>query len=319
MAKEKRFDVIVAGYAGYDLAVSPVPQNIMDVDTGTAPQRIITVGGDGINAATSFASLGCKTALCSAVGRDMFAKTVRNHLKEHNIDARYVFDVDAPTTFTLILVGEDGERHCLIRRGATESICRDMVPAEAIENARHLHYASFFPMTRLDPEAHLLLRQAKEAGLSTSMDAVTYHGDKDPLELLAPSLPYVDIFMPSFGDAALIFKTRDFAEMKRQMSRFGTKFFCVKCGANGLLATDFTRDVHIPAMCRGAVVDTTGAGDSCAAGFAAAYLRGGDLAACAAIASANAAFVVQSFGATTGCRPYEDVAALAKSFGYDVP
>ena len=138
MAKEKRFDVIVAGYAGYDLAVSPVPQNIMDVDTGTAPQRIITVGGDGINAATSFASLGCKTALCSAVGRDMFAKTVRNHLKEHSIDARYVFDVDAPTTFTLILVGEDGERHCLIRRGATESICRDMVPAEAIENARHL-------------------------------------------------------------------------------------------------------------------------------------------------------------------------------------
>ena len=56
-----------------------------------------------------------------------------------------------------------------------------------------------------------------------------------------------------------------------------------------------------------------------AAGFAAAYLRGGDLAACAAIASANAAFVVQYFGATTGCRPYEDVAALAKSFGYDVP
>ena len=79
---EKRFDVLVVGYSGYDLAIGPVPQNIMDVDSGIAPNRIITVGGDGINAATSFAHLGCKTAIATVVGRDMFAKTVLQHFAE---------------------------------------------------------------------------------------------------------------------------------------------------------------------------------------------------------------------------------------------
>ena len=36
---EKEFDVLVVGYAGYDLAVAPVPNNIMEVDTGTAPEK----------------------------------------------------------------------------------------------------------------------------------------------------------------------------------------------------------------------------------------------------------------------------------------
>ena len=120
---EKKFDVLVVGYSGYDLAIGPVPSNIMDIDSGTAPNRIITVGGDGINAATSFAHLGCKTAIATAVGRDMFAKTVLDHLEEHGIARDFVTEIeDIPTALTLLLIGEDGERHCLIQGAVKEGL-----------------------------------------------------------------------------------------------------------------------------------------------------------------------------------------------------
>lgn len=317
---QKDLDVLVVGYAGYDLAVSPVPQNIMQVDTGTAPNKVVTVGGDGINAATSFARLGFRTALAAAIGKDLFAKTVRDHLAKNGIAQDYMAALDdIATDFTLLLVGEDGERHCLIKRECALQLTLAMIPDEALQRARHVHYASFFPMKKLDPDAHRLFARAHELGLTTSMDAVTYRGNGDPFDLLGPVLEHTDIFMPSFEDAARICGTKDLAQMKKIMSRYPLRFFGVKCGADGLFLTDFTRDVHIPPLCRGQVVDTTGAGDSCAAACAAAFLKGGDLEGCAAIASANAAFVVQSLGATTGCRPYAEVAQLAKSFGYNVP
>lgn len=316
---EKKFDVLVVGYSGYDLAIGPVPSNIMDIDSGTAPNRIITVGGDGINAATSFAHLGCKTAIATAVGRDMFAKTVLDHLEEHGIARDFVTEIeDIPTALTLLLIGEDGERHCLIRDGCRRELTPDMIPDEALQMSRHVHYASFYPMYKLDPYAKDLFRRAKELGLTVSMDAVTPRGE-DFMEHLGPALAYVDIFMPSFDDAVMMFGTSDLEEMKKKAQPYGMKYFGVKLGAKGLFMTDFERDVLVPPMNKGNVVDTTGAGDSCAAGAAVGLLRGGDMEACAAVGCANAAFIIQSFGATTGCTSYENVANLAKEFGYDVP
>ena len=318
--KDKRLDVLVVGYAGYDLAIGPVPADIMQLDTGTAPQRIITVGGDGANAATCFSRMGLQTAIVTAVGDDMFAATVHEHFQKNGVHTDFIRTLaDIPTNFTLILIGEDGERHCLIRRGCAEHMTPDMITDEMLSCSRHLHYASYFPMTRLDPHAGTLFARAHALGLTTSMDAVTYHGNDDPLVLLADALQHTDIFLPSYDDAVLICGTSDLLQMKQIMSRFPLKLFGVKCGAKGLFLTDFSHDIQMEPMARGPVVDTTGAGDSCAAGCAAAFLRGGDVTACAAIASASAAYVVQSMGATTGCRDYGALAALARSFGYDVP
>jgi len=318
---EKRFDVLVVGYSGYDLAIGPVPQNIMDIDSGTAPNRIITVGGDGINAATSFAHLGCKTAIATVVGKDMFAKTVMQHFADHNIATDYVTELeDTPTALTLLLIGEeDGERHCLIRDGARTKLEPSMIPEEALLQSRHVHYASFYPMTEMDKGAEEFFRHAKELGLTISMDAVTPRKGKDPLEYLGPALKYVDLFIPSFEDALLIFGTEDLQEMKRKAQELGVKYFGVKCGAKGVFMTDYTRDVMVPTMCKGKVVDTTGAGDSCVAGAAVAFTKGGDFEACAAAGCANAAHIIQSFGATTGCTSYENIANLAKEFGYQLP
>lgn len=317
---DKRFDVLVVGYAGYDLAIGPVPADIMQLDTGTAPQRIITVGGDGANAATCFARIGLETAIVTAVGQDMFAETVREHFCKNGVHTDFIRTLsNVPTNFTLILIGEDGERHCLIRRGCAEHMTPDMIDDDMLSCARHLHYASYFPMTRLDPHAGKLFARAHALGLTTSMDAVTYRGDGDPLAILSDVLQHTDIFLPSYDDAVLIFGTRDLIRMKQIMSRFPLKLFGVKCGAKGLFLTDFSHDVQVEPMARGPVIDTTGAGDSCAAGCAAAFLRGGDVTACAAIASACAAYVVQSMGATTGCRDYASLAELARSFGYSVP
>ncbi len=303
----KKYDILTVGYAGYDLAISGVPQNAMELDSTGVGGRIITVGGDGINAATSFARLGYKTAIATAVGDDELRDTVLKHLRANGISEEYVSVlIGAETTFTLLLIGENGERHCLIRQGCRPLIAPDMIPDDALNNARHLHYASFYPMVKLDPHAPELLRKAKEAGMTTSMDAVRYEGS-DAFDYIFPALHYVDLFIPGIAEAEMIFATRDFQKMKKILKPTGMKYFGIKCGADGLYLTDFKKDYHIPTYCKGTPVDTTGAGDALVSGCAAAMVEGFDTEKIGRFGSANAAFAIESFGATTGLKPMEDV------------
>jgi ribokinase len=82
-------------------------------------------------------------------------------------------------------------------------------------------------------------------------------------------------------------------------------------GPEGAYITTGERTWHVPAFSVAERRDTTGAGDAFAAGFVAAYLRGFDLPAAAAVGCAAAALKVPYLGARTGLPSWE--AALAKA------
>jgi ribokinase len=69
---------------------------------------------------------------------------------------------------------------------------------------------------------------------------------------------------------------------------------------------------HVPALSVTERRDTTGAGDAFAAGFVAAFLRGLDLPAAAAVGCAAAALKIPHLGARTGLPNWEDALSRAE-------
>jgi fructoselysine 6-kinase len=106
---------------------------------------------------------------------------------------------------------------------------------------------------------------------------------------------HLGFFGLSAGDAALI------DELER-LARRDRRLFVVTLGAQGSLALGGERRIACPAVEVARVVDTTGAGDTFAAGYLREYGRSRDVARSLARGSQEAAAAVQSLGAF----PWED-------------
>jgi sugar/nucleoside kinase (ribokinase family) len=144
-----------------------------------------------------------------------------------------------------------------------------------------------------------LFRQAKQAGLTTSLDT-----NDDPENQWAPDLlevlKYVDIFLPNDREAKKIAGTDDSTQAINFLAGLA-KIVAVKQGSG-------------PAICRSGneqwsaippavqVVDDIGAGDTFDSGFIHAYLRGAKLEDCLVFANIAAAFSVTKPGGTEAFR-----------------
>src|SRR5690606_1105176 len=92
------------------------------------------------------------------------------------------------------------------------------------------------------------------------------------------------------------------ADAARELQARGPDAVVLKLGADGCLVAHETGVVHHPGF-EVEVVDTVGAGDSFVAAFIAAYLRGDDWRACAALANAMGAAVAATQGAGRSVPP----------------
>lgn len=86
-----------------------------------------------------------------------------------------------------------------------------------------------------------------------------------------------------------------------------------KIGARGCYIKNRDGETHAIPSYRVPVVDTTGAGDSFAAGFLAGIVQGWDLERCGRFANAVGAHCVMALGATAGIKPMRDIIAFMKS------
>jgi sugar/nucleoside kinase (ribokinase family) len=144
-----------------------------------------------------------------------------------------------------------------------------------------------------------LFRQAKEAGLTTSLDT-----NDDPEnkweEDLFEVLKYVDVFMPNDREAKKIARTEDLSRALNVLAGL-SKVVVVKRGSGSAIcrAGDEQWSSGPPAV---KMVDDIGAGDSFDAGFIHLYLRGAKLEDCLAYANIAAAYSVTKEGGTEAFR-----------------
>ncbi len=273
------------------------------------PATTLTMGSSSAITACGAAALGTSTALVSVRGDDTFGRFLDAELDRLGVATRLVrVDGSLPTGASTHLTLPDGDRAILTSLGSIGRVTVADAPDDVLGAARHLHVGSYFLQTGLWPDARSLFARTRTLGLTTSLD-----GNFDPDETwdrgILGTLAEVDVFFGNDQELCGIAGTDDpDAAIETLLDVMPAGGIVVrKRGGEGADAirnattgreTFSTRIPDVP----GALVDTVGAGDTLAAGFLSARLRGLDLPASLALAVSCGSASTRGAGGT-GAQP----------------
>ena len=155
------------------------------------------------------------------------------------------------------------------------------------------------------------MKKCKEMGKVTVLDTA-WDSKGRWMQVLAPCMPYIDVFMPSIDEAIeLAGGETDPVKIADFFFSMGVGKVVIKLGSKGcyLREEKDAEGVIIPCY-KVQAVDTTGAGDSFCAGFLTGMAKGLSFADCGKFANAVGAHCVQAMGASTGIRSYAEIQAF---------
>ena len=246
------------------------------------PSTTIVLGSSSAITACGAAAMSVPTSMVGVVGDDLLGGFVLRQLHERGVDsASCRVDATSATGTSTILTMPDGDRSILTAMGSIGRVRASDVTEALLTASSHVHVGSYFLQDDLQPDLPDFYRRCRAQGISTSLDP-----NFDPRESwssgIADVLPEVDVFFCNEQEASAISGSGDIDGavdwLARRMPNGGQ--IVVKKGAEGA-------GVHLcgpsgpvesatatPAPDEHEIVDTVGAGDSLAAGFLAARLRG---------------------------------------------
>jgi sugar/nucleoside kinase (ribokinase family) len=300
-------DVVCLGILVADVIARPVDELPPAGSLGLVDSISLRGGGCALNTATALTRLGLCAAVAGKVGVDRFGDYLLCLLDERGIDRHSVLrDPSVPTSATVVLVTQDGERTFLHFPGANAHLQSAELDVDLLCSGRVLHIAGALVLDGLDgmPLAELLA-EAKRRRLTTCVDTVwdaTGRWDR-----ILDCLPHVDVFTPSLSEARAITREHDVEAVCRSLRRSGARDVVLKLGSEGCYVAGF--GAVSPFDVR--AVDGTGAGDAFVAGLLFGLLQEWPLERSARLANAAGALATTSIGASEGIHDLDETLALA--------
>lgn len=304
-AGQRDLDVLVVGDLNPDVIVvddaDPRP-SFWQVET-VVESIVLTVGGSSAIFACGAARLGLRVALVALVGDDAAGRFMLQEVAARGVDVTGCIVDPGVHTGASVVIGSGPGRAILTSLGAIEQLRVDHVSVTLMARARHLHVGSTYLQHALRPRLPELFRAARAAGLSVSFDcnwdpAGQWNGSIDEL------LREADLFLLNAEEARCLTGRTDeheaAAELVRRSVRGGSRrslTVVVKRGGAGALAVSGNRTVSRPAL-PVVVRDTTGAGDSLAAGMVYGWLAGWSIADALELAVVCGSLACRDFGGT---------------------
>jgi sugar/nucleoside kinase (ribokinase family) len=312
----KTLDCVVCGSCVADILVRPMPLDTAPGEGSLVEVDPIEVATGGIvsNSGIAMTRLGMKVAALGYVGDDEWASMIRRRLDGADIDTRRLATHPAAATTTaVVLIDARGQRSFAYCPGATDEVDRALFleSFDLFEQSRFALVGYYSLLPKLEGDLPEVLSAIRRRGCRTALDSA---GDGGRLEPLDRILPQVDVYVPSYAEAAHQTGRTDpeaILDVYRQCGAAG--LLGVKLGADGaLLSPAPGRFVKIdPVPPPGPVVDTTGAGDCFYAGLLVGLLREMDIERAGRLAAACGALCITGKGATTAVGEYAETARLA--------
>jgi sugar/nucleoside kinase (ribokinase family) len=299
-------EVVTLGILVADVLARPVDRwpergKLVKVDDMT-----LSIGGCAANAGVGLQRLGVATEVVGKVGRDGFGDFIMAELHSAGVGtAGIVQDPATSTSATMVVVGSDGERTFIHYIGANAKLRPAEFDRELVHSGRFLHVAGTFLMPGFDgaPAAEVL-RDARDAGVCTCCDSA-WDATGKWMETIAPMLPHMDYFLPSFEEAREITGRERPRDVAAALLDAGVGCVALKMGSEGCHVWTADSETGAPIF-RVDPVDACGAGDAFCAGFIAGLAHGWDLERCAILANACGALCVTAMGATAGLRGFAE-------------
>jgi sugar/nucleoside kinase (ribokinase family) len=290
------FDLLVAGEINPDLILSgDVVPRFHQVEQNVERAQL-TIGSSAAIFACGAARLGLKTAFLGVCGEDVFGCYMLDELRKRGVDIDHVIvRPDQPTGLSVILNRGD-DRAILTLPGLIPALRGGDITDELLKQARHLHVASYFLQTDLQPDLVSVFIRARSLGLTTSLD--TNYDPSEKWADIGPLLMVTNVFLPNEREAAALSGAADVEEAARKLG-LQVETLVIKLGAAGALGLSGGMRVRVPSIPVN-VLDAVGAGDSFDAGFVYAYLHQWDLERSLRLACVCGALSTQRAGGTDG-------------------
>jgi sugar/nucleoside kinase (ribokinase family) len=272
-------------------------------------------GGSAANTAACLASLGGSVQFMGKVADDPLGVTFARDIR--TVGVRFESQPATPDPGTpgtgrcLVFVTPDAEKTMCTSLGIGEALTTAELDLEAIRAARVLYFEGYMCKDETDAALRAAIGTARAAGTLVAMSA----SDPAWVELRRDDmwelLPEMDLLLANEPEALGLAGTKDLQEAIRRLVEV-CPIVAVTLGSEGSLVTRRGGEtVAVPAEPVAHAIDTTGAGDSFAAGFLYGMVHGMDLESSARLGSLAAAEIVSHLGA----RPLVSLAELAVAAG----
>jgi sugar/nucleoside kinase (ribokinase family) len=266
----RNFDVMVAGEINPDLILTGDIEPTFGQVEKLVDSAVLKVGSSSAIFACGTARLGLKTALIGKCGDDLFGHFMLEELQKHGVDTHYVIVVPGQATGLSVILNRGKDRAILTYPGLIPLLRAEEIPDELLSQSHHLHIASYFLQTALQPGLPSLFERAHTIGLTTSLD--TNYDPSGKWSDFDDLLALTDVFLPNEAEACSLAGVETAGDAAMLISQ-KVETLAIKLGAHGALGVSNHKNARVKSIPVD-VVDTVGAGDSFDAGFIYGYLRG---------------------------------------------
>lgn len=308
--------LVVTGSIHYDHLVR-LPRLPKANDRLSAVETTLAPGGMGGNVAAIAGRLGARVRFAGSFGRDEDGASLRDDLARDGVDVRFAGDHAGPSWRGFVLVGAGGDR--AIVSGGERSDGFERAPGQWPGQSRtperrrdRTDFASIFAAPLRDPGlfaggvagfacpgafAPLLLPLVPD-GLPLFMDVETGHFDALADEAVVAILGRATVVYANAGNAQGLADRLAGGSVAALAGLVGDALVMTR-GAAGCRVHRAGQAWDVPGIAVDAV-DTTGAGDSFAAAFTVAWLRGVESDAAGRFASIVAGLSTRALGSRAG-------------------
>jgi sugar/nucleoside kinase (ribokinase family) len=262
---------------------------------------VLATGGGGTNTAATFVKQGLKTAICCAIGVDVAGLEIVRELKHLRIDTRFLIKKkERQTNQSIIISNSEHEHTILVFRGAS-----DLVNEKDI-NWRKIRKTKWFYLAPLTGNFAEIFEKIVSFGFENKIKIAVNPSKQQlsmPAEDLKRILAKVNVLFLNKEEASFLTKIPfdQEKEIFNKIDEICPGIVVMTKGADGVVVSD-GKSIYsaMPDPSR-KIVDTTGAGDSFAAGFLSSYIRFNcDIVRAIQFGLANSAANLSEIGAKTG-------------------
>jgi sugar/nucleoside kinase (ribokinase family) len=301
------FDILVAGEINPDLILAgDVAPEFGQVEK-LVDSATMTIGSSSAIFACGAARLGLKVAFIGVCGDDVFGRFMLDEMQKRGVDVENV--IVHPNGFTglSVILTRGADRAILTHPGLISALQASDIPDSLLRQARHLHVASYFLQTALQPDLPNLFRRAHSLELTISLD--TNYDPSEKWSGFDELLSVTNVFLPNEKEA-LSLSGESNIDLAADRLKVKVETLAIKMGAEGALGISQNQKVRaasIPVH----VVDTVGAGDSFDAGFLFGHLKGWSLEKSLRFACVCGALSTQKAGGVNGQPTLEEAMKYA--------
>ncbi len=285
-----------------DLNLEKGSMNLVDTDRQkeilqkTADKSITTaLGGSCANTMVMIAQLGGNSAYGGKVGKDDFGDDYEKQLIQNGVTS-FLAKEEGMTGNTIILVNPDAERTMNTHLGMCQSFSKNDLSSDGIKESSYLYVTGYLWDTPVQQDAVITaLDYAKASDTIIAMslsDSFCVERHKPEFQRLMDE--YVDILFCNDQEAGFMTGENSPDKQLDKMAE-SVDHIVLTLGKKGSIIRQNDKTAYIDAF-QTKAIDTTGAGDSYAAGYLYGITQGFDIDKAGTLAAFCAATIVGQIG-----------------------